>query len=164
VQLKIHFADGLTIVSGSHVVNFGGTIATTGNGIHGISLNSKAGLDMDAGSQVNVSNNGGDGMHLERESSMTIFNNPNFSGNPGTSTLTSQGSQNNGINVQTNSGLLVSNYAVLQLIGNAHSGVALDDGSWLSFTQTIPVSGVQTNITGNHPDLLLELYTATLRC
>jgi hypothetical protein len=49
VQLKIHFADGLTIVSGSQVVNFGGTIATTGNGIHGISLNSKAGLDMDAG-------------------------------------------------------------------------------------------------------------------
>jgi hypothetical protein len=33
--------------------------------------------------------------------------------------------------------------------------VALDDGSWLSFTQMIPVSGVQTNITGNHPDLLL---------
>ena len=53
----------MTIVSGSHVGNFGGTIASTGNGIHGISLNSKAGLDMDAGSQVNVSNNGGDGMH-----------------------------------------------------------------------------------------------------
>ena len=77
---------------------------------------------------------------------MTIFNNPNFSGNPGTSTLTSQSNQNNGINVQTNSGLLVSNYAALQLIGNAHSGVALDDGSSLSVTQTIPVSGCEPTL------------------
>lgn len=150
-----NFADGMTVVSGSHVVDFGGTITSTGNGIHGISLNSKAGLDMDAGSQVNVSGNGQDGMHLERESSMTIFNNPNFSGNPGTSTLTAQNNHNDGINVQTNSGILVSNYAALQVAGNTVDGVALDDGSSLSFTQTIPVSGVQTAITGNGTDLLL---------
>ena len=147
--------DGTTIVSGSHVVNFGGTITSNDNGIHGISLNSKAGLDMDAGSQVTVNNNGADGMHLERESSMTIFNNPNFSGNPSTTTLTSQGNQSNGINVQTNSGLLVSNFATLQVSGNALTGVDLDDGSSLTFTQTIPVSGVQTSVTGNHPDLAL---------
>jgi hypothetical protein len=147
--------DGTTIVSGSHVVNFGGTITSNGNGIHGISLNSKAGLDMDAGSQVMVNNNGADGMHLERASSMTIFNNPSFSGNPGTTTLTSQGNQSNGINVQTNSGLLVSNFAALQVSGNVLVGVDLDDGSSLTFTQTIPVSGVQTSVTGNHPDLTL---------
>jgi hypothetical protein len=151
-----NFSDGMTIVSGSQVVNFGGTITSTGNAIHGISLNSKAGLDMDAGSQVNVSNNGADGMHLERESSMTIFNNPNFSGNPGTTTLTSQGNQGNGINVQTNSGLLVSNYAALQVAGNALAGIALDDGSSLTFTQTVPVSGVQTSVTGNHPDFVMS--------
>lgn len=146
-------ADGLTIVSGSHMVNFGGTITSNANGIHGISLNSKAGLDMDAGSQVQVALNGGDGIHLERESSMTIFNNPTFSGNPGTTTLSSQANFTNGINVQTNSGLLVSNYAALQVVGNTLAGVALDDGSSLSFTQTIPVTGVQTNVTGNRPDL-----------
>jgi len=112
-------------------------------------------LDMDAGSQVNVSGNGQDGMHLERESSMTIFNNPNFSGNPATSTLTSQNNHGDGINVQTNSGILVSNYAALQVTGNTAVGVGLDDGSSLSFTQTIPVSGVQTTITGNGTDLLL---------
>src|SRR6516165_11173247 len=106
-------------------------------------------------SQVNVSNNGGDGMHLERESSMTIFNNPNFSGNPGTSTLTTQNKKGNGINVQTNSGILVSNFAALQDTGNTLNGVALDDGSSLNFTQTIPVTGVQTTITGNGKDLLL---------
>lgn len=148
-------ADGMTIVSGSHVVNFGGTISSTGNGLHGISLNSKAGLDMDAGSQVRVTGNGQDGMHLERESSMTIFNNPSFSGSSGTTTLTAGQNTGNGINVQSNSGLLVSNYAALQVSGNTGVGVALDDGSSLNFTQTIPVSGVQTTVTGNAKDLLL---------
>lgn len=149
-----NFSDGLTIVSGSHVVNFGGTIISSGNGIHGISLNSKAGLDMDAGCQVKAIGNGQDGMHLERESSMTIFNNPNFSGNPAVSTLTSQNNKGVGINVQTNSGILVSNYAALQDTGNTSTGVALDDGSSLSFTQTIPVTGVQTTVSGNGKDLL----------
>ena len=150
-----NFSDGMTVVSGSHVVNFGGTITSTGNVVHGISLNSKAGLDMDAGSQVKVIGNGQDGLHLERESSMTIFNNPNFSGNTGISKLTAQANQGAGINVQTNSGILVSNFAALQDTGNAAAGVALDDGSSLSFTQTIPVTGVQTTITGNHKDLQL---------
>lgn len=150
-----NFTDGITIVSGSHVVNFGGTITSSSNGIHGISLNSKAGLDMDAGSQVQVLGNGQDGMHLERESSMTIFNNPNFSGNPGTTTLTTQNNLGDGINVQTNSGLLVSNYAALQDTGNGVAGVGLDDGSSLTFTQTITVVGVQTTIAGNGKDLLL---------
>ena len=36
-----NFSDGITIVSGSHVVDFGGTIQTISNAIHGISLNSK---------------------------------------------------------------------------------------------------------------------------
>lgn len=149
-----NFSDGLTIVSGSHVVNFGGTITSSGNGVHGISLNSKAGLDLDAGSQVKVVGNGQDGMHLERESSMTIFNNPNFSGNAGMSTLTSQNNKGVGINLQTNSGILVSNYAALQATGNTSVGVSLDDGSSLTFTQTIPVNGVQTTITGNGKDLI----------
>jgi phosphotransferase system IIA component len=47
-----NLSDGITIVSGSHMVDFGGTIQTISNTIHGISLNSKAGLDLDAGSQV----------------------------------------------------------------------------------------------------------------
>jgi hypothetical protein len=38
---------------------------------------------------------------------------------------------------------------------NNGAGVALDDGSSINFAQTVPVSGVQTSITGNHPDLLV---------
>lgn len=148
--------DGLTIVSGSHMVDFGGTIQSAFNGVHGISLNSKAGLDLDAGSQVAVVGNHQDGLHLERESSMTIFNNPNFSGNPGTTLVTSLNNQGNGINVQTNSGILVSNYAELSVQQNQVAGVALDDGSSLSFTQTIPVSGVNTFVSQNNLDLSLS--------
>jgi hypothetical protein len=58
------------------MVDFGGSIVASGNGINGISLNSKAGLDLDAGSQVQASNNSADGVHLEQLSVMTIFNNP----------------------------------------------------------------------------------------
>src|SRR4051794_10549261 len=70
-----NFSDGITIVSGSHVVDFGGTIQTVANAIHGISLNAKAGLDLDAGSQVTSDFNQGDGVHLEQNSnsrSLTI--------------------------------------------------------------------------------------------
>jgi hypothetical protein len=77
-----NFSDGITIVSGSHVVDFGGTIETVSNAIHGISLNSKAGLDLDAGSQVTSDLNLGDGVHMEQNSELTIFNNPTFSATP----------------------------------------------------------------------------------
>src|SRR5271165_937435 len=51
---------GLTMTSGSHMVDFGGTITADGNGLQGIALDSKAGLDLDAGAQVQANNNGGD--------------------------------------------------------------------------------------------------------
>ncbi len=150
-----NFSDGITIVSGSHVVDFGGTIQTNGNAIHGISLNSKAGLDLDAGSQVTSSTNGGDGVHLEQGSELTVFNNPNFSGNPNATVLTVQHNTNDGINVLTGSRVLDDNYAEIIAQQNAQTGIAADDGSSVSFGQTIPVVGVSSSITGNNPDLLL---------
>lgn len=150
-----NFSDGITIVSGSHVVDFGGTIQTVSNGIHGISLNSKAGLDLDAGSQVTASSNAADGVHLEQESELTIFNNPNFSGNPNGTLLTVQQNGNNGVNVLTGSHVLDDNYAAINAQQNSGAGIVADDGSAVSFGQTISVSGVSSSITGNHPDVLL---------
>lgn len=147
---------GLTMASGAHMADFGGAILANANGLQGIALDSKGGLDLDAGSQVEASNNAGDGVHLEQFSVMTIFNTPQFSGNPGTTTLTAQGNQGDGINELTNSKILVDNFAALQVTGNVSAGVSLDDGSSLAFGQTIPVSGVQSNVTGNHPDLSLS--------
>lgn len=149
-----NFSDGITIVSGSHVVDFGGTIQTISNGIHGISLNSKAGLDLDAGSQVTSNSNASDGVHLEQESELTIFNNPNFSGNPNTTLLTVQQNQGYGINALTGSHVLDDNYAAVVAQQNL-VGIFADDGSSVSFGQTIPVNGVTSTITGNTRDLQL---------
>jgi Periplasmic copper-binding protein (NosD) len=148
---------GLTMVSGAHMADFGGTIIANGNGINGISLNSKAGLDLDAASQVQASNNSTDGVHLEQLSVMTVFNTPQFSDTNGTTTLTAQGNQGDGINELTNSEMLVDNFAALQVTGNTHAGLSLDDGSSLTFGQSFPPvpSDVQSKVTGNHPDLSL---------
>ncbi len=150
-----NFSDGITIVSGSHVVNFGGTIQTNSNGIHGISLNSKGGLDLDAGSQVTSSLNAGDGVHLEQESELTVFNNPNFSLVQRATLLTVQQNQTNGINVLTGSKVLDDNFAVIIAQQNTIAGIAADDGSSVSFGQTIPVSGVASTITLNGTDIQL---------
>jgi hypothetical protein len=149
-----NLSDGITIVSGSHVVDFGGTIQTVSNRIHGISLNSKAGLDLDAGSQVTSNSNLGDGVHLEQESELTVFNNPNFSGNPNATLLTVQQNQGDGINLQTGSKLLDDNYAAIVAQQNL-IGILADDGSSVSFGQTIQVSGVNSFITGNTRDIQL---------
>jgi len=151
-----NFALGLTMTSGSHMVDFGGTITTDGNGLQGIALDSKAGLDLDAGAQVQANNNGGDGVHLEVQSVMSIFNTPQFSGITATTTLTAQGNQANGINLLNNSAIFDVNYAALQVSGNAGAGILLDDGSTFSFGQNVPVTGVQSYITGNHPDAALS--------
>jgi hypothetical protein len=148
-----NFALGLTMVSGAHMVDFGGTIVANSNGLQGIALDSKAGLDLDAGAQVSANTNAGDGVHLEEQSVMTIFNTPQFSGSPNTTTLIAQSNGANGINMLTNSAIFDVNYAAVQITGNTAAGIALDDGSSINFGQNVPVSGVQTNIIGNHPDL-----------
>jgi hypothetical protein len=149
-----NFSDGLTIVSGSHMVDFGGTIQTISNQVHGISLNSKAGLDLDAGSQVTSAFNAGDGVHLEQGSELTVFNNPNFSGNPNATMLTVQGNQANGINVLTGSQVLDDNYAVIFAQENSMAGITIDNGSSVTFGQTIPVTGgLASFIATNTPDI-----------
>ena len=147
---------GLTIVSGAHMVDFGGAITCTGNGIHGISVDSKAGLDLDAGSVVTSNSNVGDGLHLEETSVVTVFNNPAFSGVQGTTTVNALNNQANGISLETSSNLTVINFAALNVSGNSLAGLAVDDGSNLSFANTVPVSGVQTSVSGNKPDVALS--------
>jgi hypothetical protein len=150
-----NFSDGITIVSGAHVVDFGGTIQTISNAIQGISLNSKAGLDLDAGSQVTSDFNQGDGIHLEQNSELTIFNNPNFSGIPNATALNIQGNLGNGIELLTGSRMLDDNFAAIFDQQNRSAGIAADDGSSVSFGQTIPMANVTSFITGNNPDIRL---------
>ncbi|HEY1987479.1 MAG TPA: right-handed parallel beta-helix repeat-containing protein [Terracidiphilus sp.] len=151
-----NFSDGITIVSGSHVVDFGGTIQTLSNAIHGISLNSKAGLDLDAGSQVTSDSNQGDGVHLEQGSELSIFNNPTFSGNPKATVLFVQSNLGNGIDLLTGSRVMDDNFAQVVDQQNGLAGVAADDGSSMSFGQTIPTSNLTSFIAGNNPDVRLS--------
>jgi hypothetical protein len=150
-----NFSDGLTIVSGSHMVDFGGTIATNNNFTHGISLNSKAGLDLDAGSQVTSTGNSGDGVHMEQSSVMTVFNNPLFSQVPVATQLNASFNGTSGVNLLTGSRILVDNDAELSALSNVGSGVRLDDGSALSFGHSIALLPGVTSIVqaNNYPDI-----------
>src|SRR5690242_50279 len=92
------------------MVSFGGTINASGNPLNGVSVNSKGGLDLDAGSQLNAFNNG-DGVVMQQASVMTVFNNPQFSGRQGFSTINSHNSQGTGVRVHSGSTLILSNQA-----------------------------------------------------
>lgn len=133
-------ADGLTVVSGAHMVSFGGTINSSGNGLNGVALNSKAGLDLDAGSQLNTFNNGsfqtGDGLLLQEGSVMTVFNIPQFSGVPGFTTVNSHDNQGNGVHLLTASTFTVANQAKVLSTQNSGFGVTADDGIALTLVNS----------------------------
>ena len=147
LTVKDNFTTGLTIVSGSHMVAFGGTIQTTGNGIHGVSVDSKAGLDLDAAAVLTSSGNTQDGVHLEETSVLTMFNTPAFSGAPGVTTINTQNNGGNGLSLLTGSNFTVIHQAALNSTGNAN-GVFADNGS--------SVTLIQSNITSNGKDVVLS--------
>jgi hypothetical protein len=139
---------GLTVVSGSHLVSFGGKIVAHGNGRNGVSVNSKAGLDLDAASLLESYQNGGDGVRLAESAVMTLFNTTAFSGVPGNTTLKSHDNDGHGLSVLLGSNLTLVNQVVLESRGNGLNGVLADNGSALTL--------LQSTITGNrNPDVQL---------
>jgi len=148
VNVSRNVTTGLTIVSGAHMVDFGGAINTTGNGVHGVSVDSKAGLDLDAAATLTSSGNAQDGVHLEETSVLTMFNTTAFSGAPGTTTINSQNNLGNGISILTGSNLTVIHQAALNSTGNAGDGIQVDNGSGLTL--------IQSNVTSNsNKDIVL---------
>ena len=141
ITVTKNLTTGLTIVSGSHMVAFGGAISATNNGVHGVSVDSKAGLDLDAAAVLTSTGNQGDGVHLEETSVLTMFNTPAFSGAPGTTTLNVGNNGANGVSVLTGSGLTLIHQAVLNSTANQGTGVLVDDGSSITL--------IQSTVTGN---------------
>jgi hypothetical protein len=135
-----NFSVGVTIVSGAHLVSFGGTINASGNPIAGVSVNSKAGLDLDAGSTLNVANNG-DGVLLQEASVMTVFNTPQFSGVPGFSTVNATHNTRNGVRVLDGSTLTLVNQATVVSTQNGRVGMQADNA--------VSVTLVNSTLTGN---------------
>ena len=136
VNVNNNLATGLTIVSGAHLVSFGGTINASGNLRNGVSVNSKGGLDLDAGSILNSSSNG-DGVLLQQGSVMTVFNTPQFSGAPGFSTLNIHDNTGNGISVLSGSTLTLSNQARLNSQQNGRTGLLADNRSGITLVNTL---------------------------
>lgn len=140
LDITRNLADGLTVVSGAHMVSFGGTINSSNNGLHGVALNSKAGLDLDAGSQLNTFNNGsfntGDGLLLQEGSVMTVFNIPQFSQVQGFSIVNSHDNQGNGVRVLEASTFTVSNQAKVLSTHNGGSGIVADNGIALTLVNS----------------------------
>jgi hypothetical protein len=135
-----NLSTGLTVVSGGHMVSFGGTINASGNPVNGVSVNSKGGLDLDAASTLNSFNNG-DGLLMQEASVMTVFNTPQFSGAPGFSTVNCHDNTGTGLRLQTGSTLTLSNQAKVVSTLNARAGLAADNG--------VGVTLVNSTITGN---------------
>ena len=151
INANNNLSTGLTIVSGAHMVSFGGTINASGNPVVGVSVNSKAGLDLDAASTLNSFNNG-DGVRIQDDSVMTVFNTPQFSGAPGFSTISAHNNTGSGIRVLTGSALTLVNQARVLSNQNARNGLVADNG--------VGVTLVNSTLMGNTlPDIQLTFGT-----
>jgi hypothetical protein len=135
-----NLSTGLTVVSGAHMVSFGGTINASGNPVNGVSVNSKGGLDLDAASTLNTFNNG-DGVLLQEASVMTVFNTPQFSGQPGFSAINAHNNTGTGVRVLSGSTLTLVNQARIVATQNSRVGLLADDGVGLTL--------VNSTLTGN---------------
>lgn len=134
---------GLTIVSGSHLFAFGGTIVTSGNGLDGFDIASRSGMDLDAGTQASAYNNLRDGIHAEELCLVNLFNNPQFSGNPGFTTISLHDNSGNGMSLQNNSQLHMFDQAKVLANNNTGFGIQADNGS----SMTLLNSAIQNNPT-----------------
>ena len=140
INANNNLATGLTVVSGSHMVSFGGTINASGNPGVGVSVNSKSGLDLDAASTLNSVNNG-DGVLIQQNSVMTVFNTPQFSGAPGFSTINANQNARTGVRVLSDAVLTLVNQARIVSQQNGTLGFSADNGAGVTL--------VNSTITGN---------------
>jgi hypothetical protein len=136
---------GLTIVSGAHMVSFGGTINVSGNPLGGVTVNSKAGLDLDAASTLTSTNNG-TGVLIQESSVMTVFTTPQFSGAPGFSTINATRNTGGGVRVLTGSTLTLVNQARVVSQQNGGSGLVADNGSGLTLVNSTLTGNTATDI------------------
>lgn len=147
INADANFTTGLTIVSGGHLVDFGGKITTTGNGVHGVSIDSRAGLDLDAAGVLTSTGNAQDGVHLEENSVLTMFNTTAFSGAPGSTIIDTEGNKGSGIALETGSRFTMLHQVQLTDSNNSVDGVRADDGSAITL--------LNASFLGNAKDVLL---------
>jgi hypothetical protein len=148
ITVQNNVTTGLTIVSGAHMVAFGGTIVAQGNGVHGVSVDSKAGLDLDAAALLDTHGNGGDGVHIEETSVLTLFNTTAFSGAPGTTAIQASNNGGNGLSILTGSNMTAIHQAAVTSQTNKGAGILADNGSGLTL--------INSTVTGHAHDVVLS--------
>ena len=136
---------GLTVVSGAQLVSFGGTINASGNRVAGVTVNSKAGLDMDAATMLNSVGNG-DGLRIQQDSVVTVFNTPMNTGQMGFSTINTSDNTGSGVRVLTGSTLTLVNQARVISKQNALGFVA-DNGAGVVLVNSEITGNTTTDVT-----------------
>ncbi len=145
INASNNLSTGLTVVSGAHMVSFGGTINASGNPVAGVSVNSKSGLDLDAASMLESFNNG-DGVLIQQNSVMTVFNTPQFSGAPGFSTINAHDNTRSGVSVRTDSVLTLVNQARVLSNQNGTIGFAADNGAGVTLVNSTIAGNTASDI------------------
>ena len=163
INVVNNLSTGLTVVSGAHLVSFGGTINASGNPVNGVSVNSKGGLDLDAASTLNSSHNG-NGLLIQQASVMTVFNTPQFSGARGFSTINTPHNTGSGIRVRSGSTLTLVNQARVISQANGQMGLVADNGVGITLVNSTVTGNTGTDIQltfGTRADLQTTFGTYT---
>lgn len=125
VKVNNNQTTGLTIVSGSSLFVFEGTIIARNNQInHGVSANSNSNIDLDRGGSIIAKNNGLDGIQLEN-SLLNMFNMPDLEA----SKVIATGNGRHGISAFVESVIDLSGDSNITVRNNGDTGVLVDNGS-----------------------------------
>ena len=143
-------ATGLTVVSGAQLVSFGGSIIASGN-VVGVTVNSKAGMDLDAATLLESFNNTSDGLRIQQDSVMTVFNTPTNTGQMGLSTINTHHNGGDGVRVLTGSTLTLVTQASVLSDHNTMNGFVADNGAGVVLVNSV--------ITDNTIDVRLTFGT-----
>lgn len=125
VNANNNLTTGITIVSGSTLFVFEGSIIATDNKLnHGVSANSNSNIDLDRGGSIHTENNGLDGIQLEN-SLLNMFNMPGLPA----STVTASQNGRHGIGAFVESVVDLSGDSSITLQNNGDTGLMVDNGS-----------------------------------
>lgn len=125
VTVKNNLTTGITVVSGSTLFVFEGSIIAKDNRMnHGVSANSNSNIDLDRGGSIVAENNGLDGVQLEN-SLLNMFNMPGLPA----STVTASRNGRHGISAFVESVVDLSGDSSVTLQDNGNTGLLVDNGS-----------------------------------
>jgi len=163
VKVNNNQTTGLTIVSGSSLFVFEGTIIARNNQInHGVSANSNSNIDLDRGGSIIAQNNGLDGIQLEN-SLLNMFNMPDLDA----SKVIASGNGRHGISAFVESVIDLSGDSNITVRNNGDTGVLVDNGSTARIINSKVKNNQNTDIAvnfGARADIKNNLQIGDIMC